>query len=110
MNLLARILGGQDPERKMSFPLSRKISPPPNQKCKECFSFGVTEALRGGGGTIRAYVSVLLHHALRASHLMVSKKPISSLLVRGRGVEPPRLAALPPQGSVYAISPPARIA
>ena len=27
--------------------------------------------------------------------------------VRGRGVEPPRLSALPPQGSVYTISPPA---
>ena len=25
-------------QRKMSFPLSRKISPPPNQKCKEHFS------------------------------------------------------------------------
>ena len=29
------------------------------------------------------------------------------LLVRGRGVEPPRLSALPPQGSASAISPPA---
>jgi len=41
-------------QRKMSFPLSKEISPPPNQKCKECFSFGVAEALRGSGGTIHS--------------------------------------------------------
>src|SRR3989344_6069100 len=35
----ARILGGQNPERKKPFPFSREISPPPNQKCKECFFF-----------------------------------------------------------------------
>ena len=35
----ARILGGQNPERKTPFPFSRKNSPPPNQKCKECFFF-----------------------------------------------------------------------
>lgn len=32
----ARILGGQNPE-KTPFPFSKEISPPPNQKCKECF-------------------------------------------------------------------------
>src|SRR3990167_2303856 len=53
-------------QRKMSFPLSKEISPPPNQKCKECFSFGVAEALRGSGGTIRAYEAVSSHHTLRA--------------------------------------------
>ena len=50
----ARILGGQNPERKTPFPFSKEISPPPNQKCKECFSFGVAEALRGSGGTIHS--------------------------------------------------------
>ena len=35
----ARILGGQNPERKTPFPFSRKNPPPPNQKCKECFFF-----------------------------------------------------------------------
>ena len=35
----ARILGGQNPERKTPFPFSKEISPPPNQKCKECFFF-----------------------------------------------------------------------
>ena len=49
-----RILGGQNPERKTPFPFSKEISPPPNQKCKECFSFGVAEALRGSGGTIHS--------------------------------------------------------
>src|SRR3989338_11673008 len=38
----ARILGGQNPEKKKPFPFSKEISPPPNQKCKECFSFGVS--------------------------------------------------------------------
>src|SRR3989344_1904951 len=53
-----------------SFPqkivLPKEISPPPNQKCKEFFSFGVAEALRGSGGTIRAYEAVSSHHTLRA--------------------------------------------
>ena len=62
----ARILGGQNPERKTPFPFSKEISPPPNQESKECFSFGVAEALRGSGGTIRAYEAVSSHHALRA--------------------------------------------
>src|SRR3989338_7984742 len=35
----AQKLLGQNPERKTPFPFSRKISPPPNQKCKECFFF-----------------------------------------------------------------------
>jgi len=50
----ARILGGQNPERKTPFPFSKEISPPPNQKSKECFFFGVAEALRGSGGTIHS--------------------------------------------------------
>ena len=48
------------------FPFSKEISPPPNQESKEWFSFGVAEALRGSGGTIRAYEAVSSHHALRA--------------------------------------------
>ena len=35
----ARILGGQNPERKTPFPFLKEISPPPKQKCKECFFF-----------------------------------------------------------------------
>jgi len=35
----ARILGGQNPERKTSFPFSEKIGRAQNQKCKECFFF-----------------------------------------------------------------------
>src|SRR3989344_675430 len=41
-------------QRKMSFPFSKEISPPPNQESKECFSFGVAEALRGSGGTVHS--------------------------------------------------------
>jgi hypothetical protein len=47
----ARILGGQNPERKTPFPFSKEISPPPNRKCKECFFFRgfrrVREAVAG---------------------------------------------------------------
>src|SRR3989339_1867977 len=39
--------------------------------------------------------------ALRASPLLALKKPLSSVLVPGRGLEPPHLAAYPPQGYVY---------
>ena len=51
---LPEYLYGQNPERKTPFPFSKEISPPPNQKCKECFSFGVAEALRGSGGAIHS--------------------------------------------------------
>ena len=50
--------------------------------------------------------------ALRASRIWASEKPLkkslSLILVRGRGIEPPCLSALPPQGSAYTVSPPAR--
>ena len=35
---------------------------------------------------------------LRHAHSLVSKKPLSTILVRGRGLEPPHLTAHPPQG------------
>ena len=47
--------------------------------------------------------------ALCAAHNSVSEKPLSSILVRGRGLAPPRLAAYAPQAYVYTISPPAQI-
>jgi hypothetical protein len=47
-----------EPRKKNTLPFSKEISPPPNQESKECFSFGVAEALRGSGGTIRAYEAV----------------------------------------------------
>src|SRR3989339_1624108 len=34
----ARILGGQNPERKTPFPFSKEIPPPPHQESKEHFS------------------------------------------------------------------------
>jgi len=39
----------------MSFPFSRKISPPPNQESKEHFSLVSAEALRGCGGTVHSF-------------------------------------------------------
>jgi len=41
-------------QRKMSFPFSKEISPPPNQESKEHFSLVSAEALRGGGGTVHS--------------------------------------------------------
>ena len=38
---------------------------------------------------------------LRHAHSLVSKKPLSTILVPERGLEPPHLAAHPPQGCVY---------
>src|SRR3989338_9658932 len=54
----ARILGGQNPERKTPFPFSKEISPPPNQEIKECFFFRgcrrVREAVwRGDSSSVR---------------------------------------------------------
>ena len=47
---LPEYLESRTPERKTPFPFSRKNSPPPNQKCKECFSFGVTGVLASAWG------------------------------------------------------------
>jgi hypothetical protein len=46
----ARILGGQNPERKTPFPFSEKNGRAQNQKCKECFLFRGCRAERGSGG------------------------------------------------------------
>ena len=60
-----------------------------NPKSKEHFSLVSAEALRGGDGAIvRAYNLDQSHHALRASHLLALKKPLSSVLVGGSGIEP----------------------
>src|SRR3989344_5772808 len=42
-----------EPQRKISFPFSRKISPPPNQKSKRHFSFGVAGVLASAWGFLR---------------------------------------------------------
>jgi len=38
---------------------------------------------------------------LRHAHSLVGSQPLSSILVPGRGLEPPCLSTLPPQGSLY---------
>ena len=43
---LPEYLEGRTPKRKMSFPLSRKISPPPNQESKRHFSLGLPREAR----------------------------------------------------------------
>ena len=62
----------QNPERKTPFPFSRKNSPPPNQKSKECFFFrGCRRVREAGSGAIRrAYDLGQSHHALRAWHII----------------------------------------
>src|SRR3989338_2279630 len=50
---LPEYLEGRTPKRKMSFPFSRKNSPPPNQKCKECFSFGVAGVIASARDSLR---------------------------------------------------------
>ena len=40
--------------------------------------------------------------ALRASHLLALKKPLSSVLVLGRGLEPPWITPLAPKASASA--------
>ena len=42
--------------------------------------------------------------ALRASHLLASKKPMSSLLVGEGGLEPPSLSTLVPKTNAYTNS------
>ena len=40
-------------------------------------------------------------------YTQIKKPPFDGFLVRGRGLEPPCLTALPPQGSAATITPPA---
>ena len=63
------ILGGQNSKEKCPFHFQEKIHPRQIKKARDFF-FGVAEALRGSGGTIRAYDSVSSHHALRASDII----------------------------------------
>ena len=73
----------------------------------EFVSHGISNLLLGEK-TVRASAPKILNSfgkiggnpwdALRASRILASKKPMSSLMVRGRGLEPPHLAAHPPQG------------
>ena len=45
---------------------------------------------------------------LRHAHALVGSQPLSSILVRGRGFEPPRLSAHAPQACLATITTPAR--
>src|SRR3990167_2604052 len=63
----AQKLLGQNYERKTPFPFSKEISPPPKQKCKECFFFRGFRRVREAvwRGVRRAYDLGQSHHALR---------------------------------------------
>ncbi|OHA60429.1 MAG: hypothetical protein A2556_02015 [Candidatus Vogelbacteria bacterium RIFOXYD2_FULL_44_9] len=63
---LPEYLEGRTPKEKHPFLFQKKFHPRQIKKARSVFSFGVAEALRGSGGTIRAYEAVSSHHALRA--------------------------------------------
>ena len=64
----ARILGGQNPERKTPFPFSKCIHPLPRESEMQgaFFLAGLPSEARRWRGVLRAYDLVLIHHALRA--------------------------------------------
>ena len=68
---LPEYLEGRTP-KETPFPFSKKNSPQPNQKCKECFSFGVAGVLASAWGLLRAYEAVSSHHARRACEVITS--------------------------------------
>jgi len=57
-------------QRKMYFPFSRKISPPPRERSKGHFSLVLPSEARRWRGFRRAYDLVSSHHALRAWHIV----------------------------------------
>src|SRR3990167_1023495 len=61
-------LEGRTPKKNVLSIFKKNFTPAKSKK-QETFFFGVAEALRGSGGTIRAYDSVSSHHALRAWHI-----------------------------------------
>ena len=90
----ARILGGQNPERKTPFPFSEKIHPRQNQNARSVFFRGC-RAERGGGGAIRrAYDLGQSHHALRACFIRGSAGNESELfgIMSTLSTPPPRRA------------------
>jgi len=67
----ARILGGQNPERKNTLSFSKRNFTPAKPEMRGVFFLsGLPPSPRGGGGTIRrAYDFGQSHHALRAWHI-----------------------------------------
>ncbi|MFA6130639.1 MAG: hypothetical protein WC730_00015 [Patescibacteria group bacterium] len=65
---LPEYLEGRTPKKNVLSIFKRNFIPAKSKK-QETFFFGVAEALRGSGGTIRAYDLVSSHHALRAWHI-----------------------------------------
>src|SRR3989344_2882250 len=84
---------GAKPKNFLSFLFAAPPTPPAGGKKKGKENFwsllprpqGADEAR-----DIQAYDLVSSHHAFRASHLLALKKPLSSVLVPGRGLEPPQ--------------------
>ena len=66
----ARILGGQNPEKKHPFHFQKKFHPRQIRNARSVFLSGLPPSPRGGGGAIRrAYDLGQSHHALRAWHI-----------------------------------------
>src|SRR3989338_3083015 len=67
---LPEYLEGRTPKRKKSFPFSEEIGRAQIRKARNFFSFWGCRVKRGGGGTIRAYDLVSLHHARGACDII----------------------------------------
>ncbi len=65
---LPEYLEGRTPKKNVLSIFKKNFTPAKSKKQKTFF-FGVAEALRGSGGTIREYEAVSSHHALRAWHI-----------------------------------------
>src|SRR3989344_3008926 len=83
----------KNPAKKFSFPFRRKNQTRANLKSKELFFFlGLPRLCEVLAERYERYDLVSSHHALRASHLLVLKKPLSSVLVRSAGIGPAPIA------------------
>ncbi|HPB60366.1 MAG TPA: hypothetical protein PLH96_00910 [Candidatus Paceibacterota bacterium] len=78
----ARILGRQNPERKTPFPFLEKIHPRQIRNARSVFSFGVAEALRGGGGTVHSF-------SFRSKKVRANAKITPPNKLPSKEVEPP---------------------
>jgi len=66
---LPEYLEGRTPKKNVLSIFKKNFTPAKSKK-QETFFFRVAEALRGSGGTIRAYASISSHHALRACDII----------------------------------------
>ena len=69
---LPEYLEGRTPKEKHPFLFQEKIHPRQIKKARSVFSFGVAGVLASAWGFLRAYDSILLHHARGACEVITS--------------------------------------